>query len=105
ATGVEAEPTKPEQAGAEHRHRQVVWVHFLITEAEAAAEDDGGDQRRETGADVNNRASREVERTNAAERAQPAALAPDPVGQRVIDEGRPEQREDDEGLEALALGE
>ena len=47
-------------------------------------------------------AAGEVER---AEVAQPAADAPDPVRHRRVDERRPEQAEDDERLEALALGE
>ena len=44
-------------------------------------------------------------KSSAPSVAQPAAHAPDPVRDRVIDERRPEQAEDHERLEALALGE
>jgi len=49
---------------------------------------------------VHDGATGEVER---AELVQPSARPPDPVRDRVIDEGCPEQREEHEGLEALAF--
>src|SRR5919206_582631 len=58
--------------------------------------------RRCTAADVDHCATREVER---AQVVQPAAGAPYPVGDRVVHERRPQQAEQDERLEALALGE
>ena len=102
AAGVEAEPAEPEQAGAEHGHRQVVRLHRLLAEADALAEHERGDQRRDAGGDVHDRAAGEVERAQLVE---PAAGAPDPVRDRVVDERRPEQAEEHERLEALALGE
>ena len=47
-------------------------------------------------------AAREVERTHGV---QPAARTPNPVRQRVVHEGGPQQAEQHEGLEPLALGE
>ena len=61
-------------------------------------DDEGGDAR----ADVDDGAAGEVER---AELEQPAVDRPDPVGERGVDEDRPQDREQDEGAEALALGE
>ena len=57
---------------------------------------------RHAGADVDDGAAGEVER---AELEQPAVDRPDPVGQRRVDEDRPQDREEDEGAEPLALGE
>src|SRR5207253_10879658 len=101
AAGVEAEPAEPEERRAQDGHRRIVRVHRLAAEADAPAKDERGDERRDATRDVHDGAAREVERTELAE---PAA-APDPVRDRVVDERGPEQREDDEGLEPLALGE
>ncbi len=51
---------------------------------------------------MHHRPSREVER---AQLVQEAALAPDPVRERVVDERRPEHREEEERREPLPLGE
>src|SRR5207244_1956471 len=64
-------------------------------------EDEGGDEGGDAARDVHDRATREVE---SAELPEPAAT-PHPVRNGVVDERGPEEREDDEGLEALALGE
>ena len=63
---------------------------------------EGDDERRDARADVDDRAAGEVER---AELEQPAVDRPDPVGDRRVDEDRPEDREQDERPEPLALGE
>ncbi len=68
----------------------------------AAADHEGDDEGGHARADVDDGAAGEVER---AELEQPAVDRPDPVGQRRVDEDRPEDREEDEGAEALALGE
>jgi hypothetical protein len=51
---------------------------------------------------VDDRAAGEVEGTQLEE---PAVGGPDPVGERRVDEDRPEDGEEDEGTEPLALGE
>src|SRR2546428_813880 len=73
----------------------------LPPRADAPTEDERGDESGDATCDVHDGAAREVER---AELPEPAA-APDPVRDRVVDERGPEECEDDEGLEALALGE
>src|ERR1035437_1260909 len=49
--------------------------------------DQSGDQRGDARTDVDDRSAGEIDR---AEVSQPAALAPDPVGDRRVDEERPE---------------
>ncbi len=51
---------------------------------------------------MDDRSSCEVDRAHLVE---PAALAPDPVRDRRVDQEGPQEREEDEGLEALPLGE
>ena len=75
---------------------------MLLAVGRAPAEQDGDDEGRHARADVDDGAAGEVER---AELEQPAVDRPDPVGQRGVDEDRPQDREQDEGAEALALGE
>src|SRR2546421_6333907 len=77
-------------------------LDLLLTEADSPAEHEGSDQGRNAGADMDDGPAGEVER---AELVKPSPRAPDPVRDRVVDEGRPEQREDHEGLEALPFSE
>ena len=102
AAGVEAEPAEPQQRRAHDGHGQVVRLHRLVPVAAALAEHDRADERGDARGDVHDGAAGEVER---AELLQPAAVAPDPVGERVVDEGRPEHGEQQEGRELHALGE
>ena len=102
AAGVEAEPAEPQQARAHHGHGQVVRLHRLMPVALAPAEHDRAHQRRDARGDVHDGAAREVERALAL---QPAAVAPHPVGERVVDERRPQQGEQQERRELHALGE
>ena len=100
--GVEAEPAEPQQAGAEHGHRHVVRLGRGLDQAGSAADEQRGHQRRHAAAEVDDGATGEVEDPEAEE---PAVGRPDPVGDRGVDEGRPGDGEQHEGLEALALGE
>ena len=59
---------------------------LLLAEADPPAEHEGGDQGRHPGADVDDGSTGEVER---AELVEPTPRAPDPVRDRVVDEGRP----------------
>src|SRR5213593_2580209 len=77
-------------------------LDFLLAEPEPPTQDEGGHQRRDPGTDVNDGPAREVER---AELVQPTSRAPDPVGDRVVYEGRPQQGEEHERLEALTFRE
>jgi hypothetical protein len=69
--------------------------------AEALAHHQGHDQGRYARADVNHDAAREVEHAHLGH---PAAVAPNPVGQGIVDQGRPQQREQRIGRELEALG-
>ena len=65
AAGVEAEPAEPEQAGAEHDHRQVVRLHRLLAEALAAAETIAATSAATPALMWTTRAAGEVERADA----------------------------------------
>src|SRR6266480_3398515 len=99
--GVEPEPAEPQQPGAEHDHRDVVRL-LAVPVHVAPADHQRDDERGHARADVDDRAAREVER---AELVQPAVGRPDPVGDRRVDEDRPQDREEHERAEALPLGE
>ena len=102
AAGIEAEPAEPEQRGAEHHVGGVVRLHLLLPRPMrgpsifAATRAETPELMWTTLPPAKSRAPRS--------RSQPSQ-PPDPVGQRVVDEGRPEQAEDHVGLEALPLGE
>ena len=102
AAGIEAEPAEPEEAGAEDRHRHVMRLGGRLDQAGAATDVQGRDQCGDAAREVDDRAAGEVEHAEAEE---PAVGRPDPVGDRRVDEGRPGDGEQDERLEALALGE
>src|SRR5207247_129128 len=102
AARVEAEPAEPQQPGAHHRHGQVVWLHRLVAVATPPAEHERAHERGHARRDVHDGAAGEVERAQPLE---PAAVAPHPVREGVVHEGRPQHREEQEGRELLALGE
>ena len=82
-------------AGSEDRHGQVVGHEGgVVAVTLALAHHQGRGQRRDTGVDVDDRAAGEVQGPQFAE---PAAVTPDPVGHRVIDEGDPKDREHQKG--------
>ena len=64
------------------------------------SEEPCGDERRHAGADVDDRAAREVQR---AALQQPTARAPHPVRQRIVDQCRPQDEEHDVTPEAHPL--
>ena len=99
--GVEPEPAEPQQARAEHGHRHVVRLHRLAVD-HATPDEQRDDQGRDARADVDDGAAGEVE---GAELVQPAVGRPHPVGERRVHEDRPQEREQDERAEPLALGE
>ncbi len=82
--GVEAEPPEPEQAGAEHHQRQVVWAHRFGSEAEPWSEYQGQREPGGTGVDVDDGAAGEVDDPQV--RGDPAVRAEDPVRDRGVDE-------------------
>jgi len=59
-TGVEAEPTEPQQPSADHDQRQVVGAHRIALPAQSLAEDDGKCQASCGSVDMNRGATCEV---------------------------------------------
>ncbi len=99
--GVEAEPAEPQEARAEDGHRDVVGLDTLAVE-HAAPDQDGDEQGRHARGGVDDGAAGEVE---GAQLVQPAVGGPDPVRHGGVDEHRPQDGEQHERAEALALGE
>ena len=99
AAGVESEPAEPEQARAEQRERHVVRQDRLPREILPRSDHDRRDERGNAGVHVHDRAACEIER---AQLRQPAA-APDPVGDRTVDDDRPQGDEQRVGGEAHPL--
>ena len=97
AAGVEPEPAHPEEAGPQNRVGDVMGFHGDLAETFPGADDHGEGQGRVTRGDVHHSAAGEIQ---DAHDVQPAALAPDPVGQGVIDQGHPDKAEDQKRLEA-----
>src|SRR5437867_317163 len=87
-----------------------MWLHRLAAEAMALSVEHCRDKSGDTGIDVNNRAAGKVERRDMCRPAhhlgydpEPAARAPDPVRDRIVNERRPEKHEDNEGTELRPL--
>ena len=101
--GVEAEPTDPEEDGAEHDVGDVVRPIVELVRAVAAplAEHERVRERGRAGRDVDGRAAGEVERAQTRE---PAVRVPAPARDRVVDDGRPDEHEDDAREHAPAFG-
>ena len=70
--------------------------HGDLAEALAGADDHGEGQGGKARGDVHHGAAGEIQDPQGV---QPAALAPDPVGQGIIDQGHPDEAEEQKGLE------
>ena len=97
AAAVEAEPTKPEQSGAEQDLGHVMGRTDRLGPLAPGANQTSQHQCRDTGADVHHGATGEVQ-VFAEE-----AAAPDHVGQRGINQEQPDRREQAPEAEADAL--
>src|SRR4030065_356019 len=75
--------------------------HGFLTVAPSFPYDQASCQCSDSGTDVNDKPSGKVEGPKISN---PATCPPDPVGERVIDKGRPENKEDKIGLELKSLG-
>lgn len=97
---VESEPSKPEEDGAEGDERDVVRAevhhHLLVT----SAEDPGVGESRHAGTDLDGDTTGVVE---DAVLEGPAVGVPNPVCERAVDEGSPEEDEDHAGNDAATL--
>src|SRR5574341_2650056 len=96
ASRVESKPAHPEQPCADDAERQVVGRHRFLTVADTPTEHYSRDQSRSSGTDMNHRAASEIKSTHFT---QPSLNAPDPVGERVVDESRPQNYENEKRAE------
>ncbi len=101
-SGVEAEPAEPEEGRAEHDEREAVRPHRVLLEADALADDQDDAEGGGAGVDVDGGAAGEVDDAHLEE---PAAGAPDPVGDGEVDDGDPQDDEERPGGELHAVGE
>ena len=106
--GVEAIPTDPEHAGADHAEHHAVRGHLVLPEADARPEDDAKEERGPAGAHVHHGAAGEVDRgdlgVTVPDAVHEAAGAPDHVGEREVDHEHPDRDEGQDGREFHALG-
>ena len=99
---VKPEPAKPQQGGPQYAVRERVRRNGVLVNVLAFADHQGRHQGGDPGVDVNHRATGEVEHPHVLQKA---AYAPDPVGNGIVHEGRPQQGEDQERGELHPLGE
>ena len=99
-TGVEPEPPEPQDPGTEQGEGQGVREHRVARPAPPLPDQQHNGQRRNTGVDVHDGATGEVER---ADPEQPARGREDPVRDRRVDEDRPESEEPCPGREPHAV--
>ena len=66
AAGVEAEPAHPQQAGADEAEHHGVGLHLGVRVADALAQIEAGDQRRDAAGDVDDGAAGKVQRGEMA---------------------------------------
>ena len=85
-TAVEAEPAEPEQRSTQHGHRQTVRHEIGSAKTLSWTDDKYAGQRRHTTGCMDHQTAGKIHHTNPAE---PAAAAPDPVADRVVDKHRP----------------
>ena len=104
AAAVEAEPADPEEDGTQHDVGDIVgtvWQTVDLVVAGALAEHQRVGKCRSARGDVHGGAASKVE---AAHLEGPAVGVPRPVGDRVVDDGRPDEDEDDAWEHATAVG-
>lgn len=92
---VETEPTDPEEHGSENDVCDVVRAvrqAVVLAVPGTLAKHQGVGERGSTGRDVDGRTTGEVE---TAELERPSVGVPGPVGNRVVDDRRPDEHEDD----------
>lgn len=95
AATVETEPSDPEEHGSEDDVGNVVrsvWKAVVLVVSCASAEHQGVGERGSTGRDVDGRTTGEIE---TAELERPSVGVPGPVGNRIVDDCRPDKHEDD----------
>jgi hypothetical protein len=107
--GIEAEPAKPEESGAEHDERDVVRaVPRVLSETVALADDQGQHEGGNAGTDFDDGAAGEVDDLAKDGRHCSAlaheAPAPDHESERAVDGRDPDRHEENPGGELGAVG-
>jgi len=100
APGIEAEPAKPEDGRAQDGHGQVVGVKGFMAVAFTFPDNERRGQGGNPGIDVDDGPPGEIQAPSPGA----SRRFPRPSGPRVIDQGGPEEGEDQEGGEFHPLG-
>ena len=100
---IEPKPSKPQEHCPQHHIRRIMRLirQSLRSIPTTLAEVQRNRQRRGTTADMDWCSSCEIE---TAEDERPAGGVPGPAGDRVVDEGGPDEDEEEEGAETAAFG-
>ncbi len=93
ASRIEPEPAEPQERAAQDGERQVVRTERLFVVADPFAQHQRHDQGGNARTHMDDDSAGKIE---GAQLSHPAAHPPDPVGQRIIDQGGPEDRQDEE---------
>lgn len=108
AAGVETEPSEPEESRADEGDGEVVREERFVAVADPFADEDRADEGGDSGADVDDRSSGEIEGGEDGVRVggiEEAGGRPDPMGEGAIDEGAPEDGIENHSLELHPFGE
>ena len=101
-TTVESKPTEPDEDGTKEDECGVVWLAVRrLASTLALAQHKGVGETGPTGSNVDRSASCVIKRGQVEE---PSVGVPGPAGDRVVDDGGPDEHEDDAGQHAAALG-
>ena len=102
APRVEAEPPEPEERRAEDREGEVMRPEGLLCVTAPLPQEKRQGQGRDPRTDMDDDPAGEIQRPEIAE---PAPGSPDPVRQGIVDQGRPQDGEDEKGREFHPLRE
>src|SRR5205809_296394 len=81
--GVESEPSEPQQAGAQDRHRELMRSHVLFAVAQTLFQHNRASQRRDARTDVHDGSAGKIQRAQISE---PSPDRPDPVREGIVNE-------------------
>lgn len=101
-TGVEAEPSNPEEDGSNNNMSDIVGTVVKLVGAVATtlAEHQGVSQSSGTGSNVDRSTTSEVEATQLED---PTGRIPGPASDGIVDDGSPDEHEDDAGQHATTF--
>ena len=94
-TTIETEPADPQHTGTNHGQRRAMRRDLALREMAALANHNRADKRSRAGSGMHHNAASEIHHAPGGHNA----AAPDPMGDRRIDEEQPQRREDQHGRE------